>query len=262
MTAPDMTAPSFENAAVQGDHISDQGIPTRGDIVFHVGSEVILGLGFIGAADIAERAASADVTIEGILTSLAGAGISHLSDLDDQAFTLILNGGSNSKSCNVTLAVITSINYTFTANADCTTAWGYLGTPGAYTGGSGSGVVAWGDKGPTVQGEEVLTGDTDGITSAVFDATIDHEEFYVLGYRDPLRPVTHPYTVTVTFVGLLGKAMGEFVSTWGWTTGGVSVPGVGPCSVAYARPADGGLSVDTGAIPMVTATFNALDFSC
>lgn len=262
MSAPSLTAPSFENAAVVGDHVSEQGIPTRGDITFHVGSEVILGLGLIGAADIAERAASADVTIEGILKSLGGVGVTHLSSLDDEKFTLSLNGGSNSKSCNVTLAVITSINYTFTANADCTTAWGYLGTPGTYVAGSGAGAEAWGDKGPTIQGEEVLTGDTDGITSATFDATIDHEEFYVLGYRDPLRPVTHPYTVTVTFVGLLGKAMGEFVSNWSWVTGGTSVPGVGPCSVSYARPADGGLSVDTGAIPMVTATFNALDLSC
>lgn len=261
MTAPNMNAPSFEKAGITGDHVSSQALPTRADITFHIMADTIPALGIVGAADVAERACSADVTVEGILKTLAGASMNSLVDVEKIVTTLSLNGGADGMKCTVIEAVITSINYTFPANADCTTAWGYLGTPGVYSGGSGSGIEAWGDKGPTIQGEDVLTGsNVEGLTSATFDATIDHEEFYILGFRDPLRPASHPYTVTITLVGLIPD-MSEFVSTWTWGGGGENIA-VGPCTAKYCRPADGGLSADTGAIPMVTATFTGLDFSC
>jgi len=253
MSAPEINVPSFENASITGDDLSEKAIPTRADVTVHVMSDIIAALGVIGAASIAERASTADVTVEGILSTLSGWGTNLKEISESEPRTIVINGGKHGKSCTIVDAVVTSINFTFTANADCTTSWGYLGHSTGFTAGSGEGVEKYGQL-SSIQGEDVLAGtNVEGITSVTFDATIDREEIYFLGYRDPVRPPSHPFTVTVTITAQIPD-MSSYNDSWTWAYPGENPISVAFCTARYLRPTDGGLSIDTGATPTITKT--------
>ncbi len=178
-------------------------------------AENLLAVGFRGHAGYSKRFGGVDVNIDAVLTdnaAVSGAYGYQLADFDNRLsglLTVITTNSSVGKKVMVSGLYVTSATFSFTQNANCTTAWTFVGDGIAYENYTVAASGAIGNKdyhcvNPLTWDEihiydgannVVLT----GVQTATFTANINRQEVYQIGQFEPFdRTVQYPYDVTVS----------------------------------------------------------------
>lgn len=177
-------------------------------------AENLLAVGYRGHAGYSKRFGGVDVNIDAVFTdnaAVSGAYGYQLSDFDNRLsglLSVITTNSSVGKKVIVSGLYVTSITHSFTQNANCTTAWTFVGDGIAYENYLVSTSGAAGNKDyhcvNPLTWDEVHIYDNNnavvltGVQTATFTANINRSEVFQIGQFEPFdRTVQYPYNVTV-----------------------------------------------------------------